>query len=319
MRFGLGVNANETVQEIVKKSVEAERLGIDYVWVADVPVQRYAPTVASAIAANTKKIRIGLGLLSPFLHVSVQIANSFCTLVEAYGERFELCIGPGDRDQLKRVGISLSHPMGIGNYLSKAKNQIEKTLRKNNVKSRIWLGAQGPKMLEIAQSFDGVLLNYAQPNLIRWAIDKIGQVKRKTFHLGVYAPSYVYRDFDSNSYNLLRISSAVVALGAPKTILKRLNLHEKILEAKNKLNAGFIIESILDGIPLKTIELFSIFKSSTELEKYLSEISKMKIEYVVFGYPQNFSEKTVIELAQALKSYRKLGTFSEDGLDGDFQ
>jgi len=305
LKFGLGVNANETIPEINKKSVEAERLGIDYVWVSDVPVQRYAPVVASAIATNTKKIRIGLGLLSPFLHAPTQIANSFTTLVEAYGERFELCIGPGDRNQLERVGVSLSHSIGIRNYLLNAKNQIENTLRKNRIKTRIWLGAQGPKMLEIAKFFDGVLLNYSQPNLIKWAINNIGIVKKKTFQFGVYAPSYVYRGIDLNIYNLLRISAAVVALGAPKTILKQLSLYEKIRELKAKLDAGVIIESIINEIPQQTVELFSVFKSSTELEPYLSDLSKIRIRHVVFGYPQNFSDKTIWELAQALKDYTR--------------
>lgn len=303
MKFGLGVNANETTREIVKKSIEAERLGIDYVWIADVPVQLYAPTVASAIAANTRKIQIGVGLLSTFLYAPNHIANSFATLIEAYGERFELLIGPGDKDQLKRVGLSMAHP--VPDYILKSKHQIEKTLSKNTVKGRIWLGAQGPKMLKIAKFFDGVLLNYAHPNLVKWAINKIGRVKTKRFQFGVFAPSYVYSDFDQNVHGFLRISSAVVALGAPRTILKRIGLHEKIVEAKKKLDSGLAIKSILDDIPLKTVEFFSIFKPSSQLGTYLSELSKMKVEHMVFSYPQNFSEKTIKELAQALKSIKE--------------
>jgi len=306
MKFGLGVNANETITEIVRKTVEAEKLGIDYVWVSDVPVQLYAPTVASAIAANTRKIQIGLGLLSVFLHTPVQIANSVSTLVEAYGERFELCIGPGDRNLLKSVGVPLYHSRGVGNYLLDAKKQIETTLWKNKVKCRMWLGVQGPKMLEISKFFDGVLLNYAQPDLIKWAVDKVGSVKRKDFQFGIFSSSYVYQDFNPKIYNLLRISSAIVALGASKVVLESLSLSEKIVEAKKKLDNGATIASIIDHIPLKTIELFSIFKPATELGEYLSKISKMKVGHVVFGFPQNFSEKTIKELAQALKSYTQL-------------
>jgi hypothetical protein len=301
----LGINANETLSEIIKRSIEAEQLGLDYLWVSDVPMQRYSPVVASAIAAKTKRIQIGLGLISPLLHSPTQIANSYSTLVEVYGERFELCIGPGDKDQLRRVGVSLSHPMGITNYLVNARKQIAKTLRKNKVKGEIWLGAQGPKMLGIAHFFDGVLLNYANPDLIRWAVDKIGRVGKKEFEIGIYAPAYVYRDLNPKVYSSLRASSAVVALGAPDLILRRLGLYEQIVEGRNKLDSGSNIASILKDIPQKAFELFSIFKSSTELGSYLSEISKANIEHVVFIYPQNFSEKTVRELAQALKGYRK--------------
>jgi len=75
LKFGLGVNANETITEIIEKSVEAERLEIDYVWVSDLLAQLYAPAVASAIAGKTRKIRIGLGLISPLLHTPNQIAT----------------------------------------------------------------------------------------------------------------------------------------------------------------------------------------------------------------------------------------------------
>jgi hypothetical protein len=306
LKLGLAVNANETVSEIVRKSVEVEKSAIDYLWVSDVPVQLYAPTVASAVAASTKKIRIGLGLLSVFLYTPVQIASSVSTLVEGYGERFELCIGPGDKNLLKSVGIHLYHHTGVPNHILSAKNQIEKILRKRRVKCRIWLGAQGPKMLEISKFFDGVLLNYAQPDAVNWAVNKVGHVRRKDFQFGVFSSSYFYRNFDPKIYNLLRISSAIVALGASETVLKELSLREEVVEARKELEKGKTIASIIDRIPAKAVELFSICKPSTELGKYLSEISKMKIEHIAFGYPQNFSHRTIEELTQALKDYTQV-------------
>jgi hypothetical protein len=304
VKFGLGVNANETTAEIVTKSVLAEKLGLDYVWVSDVPVQLYAPAVASAIAEKTKNIQIGLGLMSVFLHTPLQIANSLVTLLEAYGERFELCIGPGDKNLLKSVGLSLSHQTGIANYLLDSKKQIEKTLRRNNQKCRIWLGAQGPKVLEKSRFFDGVLLNYAQPDLINWAVSVIGPPKRKDFQYGIFSSSYVYSSFDPEIYNLLRISSTIVALGASKSVLKTLGLTEEIATARKKMDEGKPFARAMDLVPVTTVELFSILKSSSELADYLSKISETKISHVVFSYPQNYSKKTIQELAQALKVSR---------------
>jgi len=136
LNFGLGLNVNETIREIVKKCIHAEQLGLDYVWVADAPAQRYALIVASAVAASTKKLHVGVGLLSPFLYTPEQIANGFSMLVEAYGSRFELCIGPGDRNQLRRVGVSLFHPQGIANYILDSKREIEKGFAKKTSKAR---------------------------------------------------------------------------------------------------------------------------------------------------------------------------------------
>lgn len=300
MNFGLGLNVNETTREIVKKCIQAEQLGLDYVWVADAPAQRYALTVASAVAANTKKLRVGVGLLSPFLYTPKHIANGFSTLVEAYGSRFELCIGPGDRNQLRRVGVSLFHPQGIANYILDSKRKIEKRLREKNIQGKIWLGAQGPKMLGIARFFDGVLLNYASPELVKWAISKVGLVSKRDFLFGVYAPSYVYGGFDKDVYTLLRIASAVVAIGALDIVLKKFRIYNAIVAAREKLESGLIIESILDEIPPEVVELFSIHKPDRELRLYVSAISRLGVKHIVFGYPQNFSEKTIRDLAQAL-------------------
>lgn len=55
MLIGLNLNVNDTVSETAAKTREAERLGLDYVWISDLPSQRYAPVVAAAAAAATEK------------------------------------------------------------------------------------------------------------------------------------------------------------------------------------------------------------------------------------------------------------------------
>lgn len=301
LKYGLGVNVNETIHDTVEKSALAERLGYDYVWVSDVPEQRYAPVVASAIAAGTKRIRIGLGLLSPFVHSPLQIASSVITLVESYGNRFELCLGPGDRNQLKRIGIDLSQLKGTPERLLAAKTDIENIFKKQGLKCTIWLGAQGPRMLRVARSFDGVLLNYGSPDLLTWAVDQIGRVKAQDFQLGVYALSYVYAKRDPRVHNLLKASCATVAQGASRPILEKLNLYKKVAKAIRESDAGASLEPVLDTVSTRLVESFSIHKHSSELDAYLARLTKIGVEHIVFGYPQDYSEETVQELSQALK------------------
>ncbi|HKZ94311.1 MAG TPA: LLM class flavin-dependent oxidoreductase [Candidatus Bathyarchaeia archaeon] len=301
MKFGLGVNVNETTTEVVEKCVEAERLGIDYVWVSDVPVQLYAPAVVAAIAENTRKIRIGLGLISAYLHTPRHIAQSLVTLVETYGERFELCIGPGDRDLLRRVGVSLKHPEGVQHYFKDVKHQIKTMLKEKGIDCRLWLGAQGPKMLEAAANFDGVWLNYAHPDHVKWALETVKMHCKRSLQFGVYAPSYVYSDFDSEIGRLLEINSAVVALGASDAVLRRLNLYDLVKEGKHRLREGATMKSVINCVPSKATELFSISRPSDKLKGYLAQLSATGVQHVVFSYPQNYSLKTVRELALALK------------------
>jgi hypothetical protein len=298
--YGLSVNANETIEEIVKKSVIMEKLGFQFVWVADLPSQRYSPAIASVIAEKTKRIRIGLGLLSPFLHSPSQIAHSLITLTTFYGDRFELCIGPGDKDQLKRVGIESSKLDNIPKLLLKAKEEIVKELRRNMLKVRIWLGAQGPKILRLARFFDGVLLNYAHPRFVSWAIKKISLPSKYSVQVGIYAPSYIYLKKEEEPYQLLRLSSLIVATGTSNSVLKKFNLYDKVAKAKEELEKGLTPEEILSHYPSDFVEDFAIYLHCTELDGYLSKLEEIGVKHVVFGYPQNFSLKTIQDLAHSL-------------------
>jgi len=297
--FAVGLNAYETVKEIVDKCVEAERLGLDYVWIGDSPPHLYCPSVAAAVASRTRKIRIGLGLLSPLLHTPDQISGGIIPLTEAYGDRFEICLGVGDRSQLLRAGVD-TKPARVWDHVLKAKRKIARSLRANGAATKIWLGAQGPKMLAASKSFDGVLMNYASPRMINWAIDRIKPVARKGFNFGIYAPSYVYRKWRPQAYRLLRIASAVVALGAPAAVLDEFRFSKRLRRAMEELEAGLRIESVVRHVPSEIVDNFSIYTPSCRLRSYLSELGDLGISHIVFGFPQNLSKITIRELASAL-------------------
>jgi len=301
LKFGVALNVNETTLEVQAKSQQAERCGLDYVWISDPPSQRHAPVVASAVASATNHIRIGLGLISPFLHTPQQIASSLTTLIESYGARFDLCIGPGDREELRRVGVYLNNIHDLPNRLLSSKEEISNVLRKRKLESKIWLGAQGPRLLRIASSFDGVLLNYSSPEMIRWALDTIGGAKGSLpEHLGVFAPSYIYKDLDPGIHKILRFASATVALGASRAVLEKFSLLEDLEPARRDRQKRPFDKSILELIPSHVIDKFSILKRQPELRQYIDELIRLDVKHIVFAYPQNYSVKTVDELSEAL-------------------
>lgn len=301
MKYGLGLNANETVEEVVEKAVEAEKLGFDYVWISDLPSQRYAPVLAVAVAENTKRIRIGLGLLSPLLHKPFQIAGSVIDLVELYGERFELCIGPGDMDQLRRVGAIPYPRKAIPSLLLKARNEIIKELLRRRLTVKLWLGAQGPNVLRLARFFDGILLNYSSPEMVEWAIVETGLSERDEVEIGVYTPSYVYRERNEEAHLLLKVSSAIVALGASKPVLRKLGCYEVIANVKEKLKQGLTPEELLKYIPGEVLEKFGVSMYVDSLPSYISALSRKGVKQIVFGYPQNLSLKTIRSLSEGIK------------------
>ncbi len=301
LTFGLGVNANEALKEIVEKSAAAEALGLDYVWVADSPVQLYGPAVASAVASATSKVRIGLGLMSALLYTPEQIARVMKSLWDAYGNRFELCIGAGDKRQLRRVGVHMSPVENLAPKILGAKERIQSILHDTGVVTRIWLGAQGPAMLRLAREFDGVLLNYSRPNMIRWAIKFAGLRKTRGPEMGVYAPAYVHFKPESEILELAKASSAVVALGTSARVLRQFEMYDKYYEIRKAADMSPTVEAILGELPNEVVEDFSVTMTATELPSYLAQLENLGVTHVVFGYPQNYSTKTVKDLAIALR------------------
>lgn len=300
MKFAVSLNSNDSISDAVKKSIELDRLGLDYIWVSDLPSQRYAPAVCAAIAKVTSKIRIGLGLISPFLHTSQQIASSLTTLIESYGPRFDLCIGPGDRDELYRVGVDLKNHKNILQSLLNSKEDISIRLQKRDIESKIWLGAQGPKLLKIVSAFDGVLLNYSAIEMIEWSLDTIKGVIDIPRSIGIFSPSYVYEKINPKIQKMLHYAAATVALGTSKTVLKEFLLDESLEPARIAYKSKSLDESILKLIPQNIIKKFSIFISQDELPIYIQELKRLGVEHVAFSYPQGYSLETIKELSEGL-------------------
>ncbi|MGC8850520.1 MAG: LLM class flavin-dependent oxidoreductase, partial [Candidatus Bathyarchaeia archaeon] len=202
LEFSIGLNVNETLEELAVKGVEAEDNGLDQVWVGDHPDQRYPAIAAGLIAAKTRRIKIGLGPLSPFLHPAKHISGMLTTLVEAYGPRFDLCLVPGDRLKLGSVGVAFK---GIPGKMLGSLKILRKRFAEEGVEARIWLGAQGSETLRISALFDGVLLNLSDPEMVEAVIDRSPlkkRAKKGDFKLGIFFPSYIYRSYDPEVHRI---------------------------------------------------------------------------------------------------------------------
>lgn len=302
--FGLGVNSYDNIPSLVRKSITAEALGLDYVWISDSPDRLYAPVVASVVASRTTKIRIGLGLISALLHTPSQIASSVMALRDAHGNRFELCIGPGDRMQLHRVGIRLESIHSLPLKILRAKQMIKCSLRDAGFSTKIWLGAQGPRMLKVAKNFDGVLLNYSKPAMIAKAITDAKLQPARGFRIGIYSPSYVYFKPQQHILRLAKRSSAVVALGATGEVLRKFGLYKKLQQARRIIEAAATLEPALAEVPEDIVDNFSITMAARNFPSYLAELRRLGVSNVVLSYPQDYSIATVKELAKALELAR---------------
>lgn len=127
------------------------------------------PTMA-IVAYNTKKVKIGTAVTETFRHHPAQLAYMIITLDHYSKGRMILGIGAGERENVIPYGIDWENPIGrlvesieIIRLLWKEEKKVDfdgkfwnlkdavlslKPYRKNKPPP-IWIGAHGPKMLEL--------------------------------------------------------------------------------------------------------------------------------------------------------------------------
>ena len=293
MNLSLGFNAGESIQDTQKRSKIVEELGMKQIWISDLPIQRYPFIVAAAVAKVTNKIRIGLGVISPFIHNPIFISRAMTALEENYGHRFELCLGLGDRNMLSSIGISIpKHEIAV-QLIKNAMNDIQNNLLIRNIKMNIWLAAQGEKTIASAGDYYGVILNYGNLKYIKWAINKIDQSKTR---IGIAAPAYIYDKPEQDLLTNLKKASLTIIQGTSSKLAKTLGFWEEIKDVvkKPRIDQKSMISPEL-------AKLFAITMPSTELPNYLEEAKKLGVDEVMFGYPQGSTIEGIRTVCKFIK------------------
>ena len=297
MEWGIAINLRESVSEIIEKAVVADLGGIHTIWLTDFPATRFSPALASVVAENTKHSRTGIGLLSPFIYSPSHIVQMMTTLIETYGEGFDLLLGPGDRTKLREIGVSYGQTSTLVNRMTAAVTAIRTGLSEYP-DCRIFMGAQGPKMIEASICADGVLLNYSDPEMIQWAMNRLDN-RPDNFYIGVFPPSLVGTSKPCEKQMSVKASAAIVALGLSPSILKQFGLREKLKPAIDKMRTHGFTNSIVEMIDQRILDRFSLCGSIESNSKKLEQLKEMGVDIVVYGPPQGASLKSVEQLVEA--------------------
>lgn len=112
MRFGIRFNSDSgTIREVVRYAQLAEELGFDDFWYCQDLMKRDAWVTLTAVAAATRRIRVGTCIVNPFSASPAEIAMAAASLQEYSDGRFVLGIGPGDPPYLEWVGLRQRRPV----------------------------------------------------------------------------------------------------------------------------------------------------------------------------------------------------------------
>jgi alkanesulfonate monooxygenase SsuD/methylene tetrahydromethanopterin reductase-like flavin-dependent oxidoreductase (luciferase family) len=154
---------------------EADRLGIPAIWLSEHHAfdDGYLPAAtafAAAVAARTKRARIGTALVLAPLRAPAQLAEEAAVIDLISGGRFELGLGPGYRRQeFDLYGASFDDRRAVTVERARTVRQMlsECTVTPSPAQSRlpIWLGFQGPVGARAAGRLGEYLLS-PDPKLI---------------------------------------------------------------------------------------------------------------------------------------------------------
>jgi probable F420-dependent oxidoreductase len=184
MQFGFTIKPDMPdmpVERIVALTRQAETAGFQYGWTFDSHILWLEPyPLLALMASNTKKMRLGTCVTNPAVRDITVTSSLFATLNLISGGRMQLGIGRGDSSR-RVLG---KKPVGVGDVERAVKIFRELTAGHEieyegqptqifwaNGSPPVWIAGYGPKVLELAgRSADGVILQFADPDLISWCI-----------------------------------------------------------------------------------------------------------------------------------------------------
>lgn len=225
------------------------------------------------------------------------------TLVDTYGERFDLLLGPGDRHALANVGVSHSAKLMV-DRTTQALEEIKLGISKAGHRCSVLLGAQGPVMIKASLNADGILLNYSDLEMVEWGIEQIKSDISDTFQLGVFPPTFIGDCQDIESNIGISLSAAMVAIGMSKAVRKRFGLGERIDAARELLkNRGQIDAEIVKSLNKETLQRFAFCGTIDQLVEYMKALEELGVTSTVFGPPQGTRKSGVDDLVIAKSAF----------------
>ena len=312
MSYGIEfVPGNVNVKQVVNFCKLAESKDIDFAWITNHYNNRHCYPTLAAIAQATTALKMGPGIMNAFTDTPAAMASFFCTLNEISDGRAVLGIGPGDLSTLPKLAINAEKPVA---RLEEAVLQIRKLCAGDQVNKSgmqffdydgakltgvnlpdkkkgvpIYIGAQGPKVLELAGKVgDGALINASNPKdfqiaipIIKKASDAVG---KKNFDIGAYTAMSIDQS-EKKARNAAKIVAAFIAAGSPPDLLTRhgLNLDNvaKIKAALGKFDFKTVGELVGD----KEIDAFTIAGTPEMVKAKCADLTKAGVTQIIFGSP----------------------------------
>ena len=181
MDFGITIKPDMSPDRVVALTRQAEQAGFSYGWLFDSHVLWLEPyPLLTLMAINTSRMRLGTCVTNPATRDPSVTASALATLNIISGGRMDLGIGRGDSARrvlgkkpttLARLeeAVRIIKDLAEGRPTDYDGEQIQ--LEWASGRLPVWIAGYGPKALRLAGRIaDGVILQFADPHLIRWCL-----------------------------------------------------------------------------------------------------------------------------------------------------
>ncbi|MGN0176579.1 MAG: 5,10-methylenetetrahydromethanopterin reductase [Methanobrevibacter sp.] len=319
MKFGIEFVPDKPLDEIVKLVKLAEDVGFEYAWITDHYNNKNVYETLALLAANTETIKMGPGVTNPYVRSPAIAASAIATIDEISEGRATFGIGPGDKATFDALGIEWTKPVStiksaiadINTLL--AGEKTEGGAKLGGVKAvqehiPIYMGAQGPKMLETAGEIaDGVLINASNPKdyeaampMIKKGLDAAGE---KEFDVGAYTATSIGADSDA-AKNAAKIVVAFIAAGSPAPVIERHGLPEGYNEKMGAFLAKGDFGGAIGAVTDEALDAFSVCGTPDEFIPKIEGLSEMGVTQYVAGSPVGKNvEESIKLLGEVIASF----------------
>ena len=192
MKAGLAIWLERPLPESAELAAVAESVGFSEVWLPDHYFLRDSYAGHALMALRTSRIRLGTAVASPLLRHPVLMASSVATIDELSGGRAILGIGVGGWEFPTQLGI----PLWRHRAVVREAVQIIRALWKGEAGVRgevftasgaklgwkaredipVYMGARGPKMLELAGEIaDGAITHGITSRYVEFCLARLAE------------------------------------------------------------------------------------------------------------------------------------------------
>jgi 5,10-methylenetetrahydromethanopterin reductase len=330
-RIGLRLHGGMAPRRCIELARAAEAHGLASVWFAENPFHRGVLPAASACAALTQRIGIGIGVVNPYNRHPSLIAMEFAALDELAGGRALLGIGSGIHGAAARMGFADNRPLSA---VRDAIHIVRGLLRGDEVSYRgrvfavdqlkldfpalrpdmpIHMAAMGAPGLQLCgQIADGLMIsNMCPPAYTAWAVATVhaasAAAERPPPAIVQYVPCAVRPDRDAARHvvkpaigvMLTAFWPATAAWPAPREIVVR---HSGIARGEfvatlDRLRRGEPAAEVLDD---RYVDAFAIAGTAAECLATAQRYRRAGVTELVLTFAGPQPEADLAYLADAL-------------------